>query len=185
MNRLTVRDAVVLFLLVAIGVVGRWAQPEWNFTPIAAIAVFAGYYFSSWIVALLVPLAALAVSNTVLPSYADRGILLAVFVMITAPVLLGVFLRRPCSGVAKMFRGAFCCVAPASAFFVVTNFAVWLVDGARLGYESSTAGLGACYAAAIPFYRTMLAGDAFYLAVLFGAFALAQRFAEMPVRAPN
>ena len=42
----TVQDLLVFALLVAIGVAGRWGQPEWCFTPTAAAAIFAGYYFS-------------------------------------------------------------------------------------------------------------------------------------------
>ena len=40
-------------------------------------------------------------------------------------------------------------------------------------YEKSLAGLTRCYLAAVPFYRWMLAGDGFYLVVLFGCWALA------------
>jgi len=35
--------------------------------------------------------------------------------------------------------------------------------------------LAACYLAGIPFFWNTLAGDAFYAALLFGAFALAER----------
>ena len=55
-------------------------------------------------------------------------------------------------------------------FFLSTNFSVWLFQGL---YEKTPAGLAACYTAALPFYRPMLAGDVFYAAVLFGAAALA------------
>ena len=40
------QDLLVFALLVAIGVAGRWGQPEWCFTPTAAAAIFAGLYFS-------------------------------------------------------------------------------------------------------------------------------------------
>ena len=42
------QDLLVFFLLIAIGVAGRWGQPEWCFTPTAAAAIFAGLYFSRW-----------------------------------------------------------------------------------------------------------------------------------------
>ena len=38
------------------------------------------------------------------------------------------------------------------------------------------AGLDACYVAAIPFFQNTVAGDLFYAALLFGGFALAERF---------
>ncbi len=73
--RQTLRDVLVFALLIAIGVVGRWAQPDWCFTPIAAVAVFAGFYFSRIGVALLVPLAVLGISDLVLPAYGSGGAL--------------------------------------------------------------------------------------------------------------
>jgi hypothetical protein len=53
----------------------------------------------------------------------------------------------------------------------VTNFAVWAFQS---DYPPTLAGLGACYWAAVPFFRWMLAGDLFYLAVLLGCMALAR-----------
>jgi len=58
-------------------------------------------------------------------------------------------------------------------FFVLTNFGVWLVSDL---YPRTAAGLVGCYIAAIPFFRNTLAGNAFYTLVLFGGFALAQRY---------
>ena len=55
----TISDLLVLVLLVAIGVAGRWGQPQWCFTPTAAAAIFAGYYFSRIGMALIVPFAIL------------------------------------------------------------------------------------------------------------------------------
>jgi hypothetical protein len=52
----------------------------------------------------------------------------------------------------------------------VTNFAVWAFQS---DYEKTLAGLAQCYWAAVPFYRWMLAGDIFYLAILLACWALA------------
>jgi hypothetical protein len=60
---------------------------------------------------------------------------------------------------------------PATAFYVATNFAVWAFTGL---YEKTLAGLAQCYLAAVPFYRTMLAGDVFFLIVLGGCLAIAR-----------
>ncbi len=61
----------------------------------------------------------------------------------------------------------------AVQFFLVTNFAVWWLLNS---YPKTVSGLAACYLAGIPFFWNTLAGDAFYAALLFGAFALAERF---------
>jgi hypothetical protein len=61
-------------------------------------------------------------------------------------------------------------------FFLITNFGVWLTDGL---YPRTLDGLVICYAAAIPFFRHTLAGDAVYTIVLFGGFMLMQRYFTM------
>ena len=67
-------------------------------------------------------------------------------------------------------RWAVCGLVPATLFFLVSNFAVWAFQS---DYAKTWAGLVQCYWAAIPFYRWMLSGDVFYLALLFGCAALA------------
>jgi hypothetical protein len=57
------QDLLVFFLLIAIGVAGRWGQPEWCFTPTAAAAIFAGVYFNRLAIAAMVPIAILANSR--------------------------------------------------------------------------------------------------------------------------
>jgi hypothetical protein len=59
-------------------------------------------------------------------------------------------------------------------FFVVTNFGMWATpDGF---YPHTVAGLGACYVAAIPFFRNTLLGDLAYCGLLFGLFELGKRY---------
>jgi hypothetical protein len=56
----------------------------------------------------------------------------------------------------------------------VSNFGTWALSGM---YPHTSAGLGACYVAAIPFFQNTLAGDLFYAALLFGGLRLAERVA--------
>ena len=169
-NRPLVLFDVVLFaLLVSIGVAGRWGQPEWGFTPIAAATVFAGYYFARKPIALLVPLAILGISDLLLPAYNSGPVMLATYAVMTVPVWFGRSLRGGQGIWAKAWRSAVCGLVPATLFYFVSNFAVWAFQS---DYEKSLAGLLQCYAAAVPFYRWMLAGDVFYLAVLAGCWTL-------------
>ncbi len=69
-----------------------------------------------------------------------------------------------------MLRLAICGLVPATLFWLVSNFAVWAFQS---DYEKSWAGLVHCYWMAVPFFRWMVAGDVFYLAVLFSCAALA------------
>ena len=59
----------------------------------------------------------------------------------------------------------------AFAFFVITNFGVWIVGG----YEKSIYGLIMCYIAAIPFYKGTLLGTFFYTPIFFGFYYLLQK----------
>jgi hypothetical protein len=60
----------------------------------------------------------------------------------------------------------------AAMFYLVTNFGVWVTG---VLYPQTAPGLLRCYTAAIPFFRNMLLGDACYVVLLFGGFALAEK----------
>lgn len=158
-------------LLVAIGVAGRWGQPAWGATPITAVALVAGAYFTHRGVAMLVPFASLFLSDLLLQAHDNGPVMFAVYGCMMATALLGPLLRDGTStGVKRFARFALCGTAPATWFFVVTNFAVWMF---RSDYTKTISGLTECYIAALPFYRNMLAGDVFYLGLMVLAFSLA------------
>jgi hypothetical protein len=158
----------VFAVLVAFGVLGRRFQPEWNFTPTAALALFSGFFFTDRRVAWLLPIAILAASNLWLDSYNHAGEMLAVYGSFLIPVALGALMRRRFT----FARVAVSSIASSVLFFLITNSAVWLY---RRGdaYVDSLAGLIACYNAGLIFFRWMLAGDLFFAAAIFGTYALA------------
>jgi Family of unknown function (DUF6580) len=166
----TIRDVCVFVLLVAIGVAGRWGQPQWCFTPTAATAIFAGCYFSRLRIAALVPIAILGISDLVLASYDNLGVMFATYAAMTVPVLFGRWLVNSRGTGRTVTRMLICGLLPAALFWLSSNFAVWAFQS---DYEKSLTGLVHCYAMAVPFFRWMLAGDIFYLAVLLGCSALA------------
>jgi hypothetical protein len=167
-NRVARQEIILFAVIVAFGVVGRWLQPQWNFTPTAALALFAGYIFRSCSAACLAPLAILAISDLVLPTHTNPGEMAAVYACFLVPVALGAVLRRKFT----LPRFAASAIAPSVIFFIITNFVVWLYRRGTV-YDDSFAGLLDCYAAALLFFRWMLAGDALFAAAIFGAFALA------------
>lgn len=165
MNKATARDAAVFALLVAVAVAGRWGQPDWGVTPMAAVALFAGRCFGARGWAVATPIAALLLSDLFLPGYSNLPVMMAVYGAMVAPALLGRLLRRG-EGPAWLARLAACSLAPATLFFLVTNLAVWAFQS---DYPKNAGGLAACYAAALPFYGRMLLGDVFFTAVVFAA----------------
>jgi hypothetical protein len=85
--------------------------------------------------------------------------------------LLGMgLLRKP--SVLRVAAGA---LAAPTSFFLLSNFAVW-AGGAM--YPRTLAGFGACYTAAIPFYRNDLVSTAITAGALFGLPALAAKIVE-------
>jgi uncharacterized protein DUF6580 len=178
MNRDKSLAAIVFCLLVALGVVGRWLGPHdgWlalapNFTPTAAIGLFAGFFFARRSVALLVPLAALAISNIWLESYGSWQLMAAVYGSFLVAPFLGRALRvNPTP--AKIVAAA---IVPAVTFYLTTNLMHWIVDGQHIHmmYSRDWNGLAACYAAGIPFFRWMLEGDLLFSGLLFGVYGLA------------
>ena len=126
--------------------------------------------FLALAVAALVPIAILAVSDLLLPAYNSLLVMLATYAVMAVPVWFGRMLRGEHRGWRLAGRYLLCGLVPATLFFVVSNFAVWAFQS---DYEKSLAGLAQCYAAAVPFYRWMLAGDLFYMAVFFACWSLA------------
>ena len=159
---------LLLALLILFGVLARRFQVQWNVTPTAALALFAGFFFTERKLAYMVPLAILVISNIFLPSHQSAGEMLAVYGSFLIPVALGGLVRRRFT----LARVACCTLASSVLFFLITNFAVWLY---RRGdaYADSWSGLLACYEAGLLFFRWMLAGDLFYAAAVFGSYALA------------
>ena len=182
------REVLVLLLLVAIGVAGRVWQPTWSFTPTAAVTIFAGYYFAQWRLAVFVPLAILAISDGFLAAHDNLPVAIVVYTFLTLPVLLGRWLRasQQGDGSSKAYRAAqlfLCGLLPATCFYLASNFAVWLF---KSDYPQTIEGLAHCYLAALPFYRSMLAGDLFYGAVAVAVTAaLTIGVGRLPQREPR
>ena len=156
------------FLALAIIVLAaalRIAPHPWNFTPVGAMALFSGAIIRDRRLAFLFPLLALFAGDIFVGFHKLMPIVYASFLV---SVAIGFWLRRRRSvariGAATLFG--------AIQFFLVTNFAVWAVG---LSYPRTGAGLLACYAAGVPFFWNTLAGDVFYVTLLFGGFALAER----------
>jgi hypothetical protein len=164
-------DLLVFALLVAIGVAGRWGQPQWSVTPTAAAAIFAGLYFSRIGIALLMPISILAISDILLPAHDSIPVMISTYSMMTLPVWFGRIQRGEQPRWLKFTRWGLFALLPATLFYLVTNFAVWAFQS---DYEKTLPGLVECYVAAIPFFRWMLAGDVFYIAVLLGCLAMAR-----------
>jgi hypothetical protein len=162
--------AAMWLALVTIAVIGRLWQPTWegstlwNATPLAGVALAAGYVFPSVIVAASVPVVALLVSDLALPAHDNLAVAIVVFAATAWPVLLGA------AGLLGTSRPRWIAVlggslASSLVFFFSTNIAHWLFAS---DYPRTAAGLGECLVAALPFYRWMPVGDVAWTVVVFG-----------------
>src|SRR5262245_96597 len=145
----------------------RLAPHWWNLTAVGAVCLFGGCYFHRRWAALLVPLAALAVSDALLQTFVYPGFGFAPnffkYVCFAATVPLGFLLR----GRERLLPVASASVAAAALFFLLSNFEVWLM-GHGVNYPRTPAGLLACYTAALPFALNMLYGNLLFSSLLFG-----------------
>lgn len=158
------RLAMLVSLIVAAAALRLLPHPA-NVTPIAAIALFGGSSFADKRLAFLVPLSALFMSDLVLGLYSHMEFVYASFAL---TVCLGFLLRARKTAITVGAAG----VASALIFFVVSDFGTWATSAL---YPKTLVGFIACLVAAIPFLRNMVFGDLFYVALLFGGFALLER----------
>ncbi len=155
--------------------------PHWpNFTPVAALALFGAASFDRKWLGLVIPLAAMLLSDALIGFHGSMGAVYTCFALIW---IIGLWsLQRPSAG-----RIAMASIVSSLLFFLITNFVVWY--GSSF-YPQSAAGLVGCYVAGLAFYNGTsfflngLLGDLFFSAVLFGSYyLLQQRFTVLrPVR---
>lgn len=160
----TAHVLLLIALTVAVALSRLLPHPP-NFSPVEAVALFGGAVFASRYVALLVPLAAMLLSDAFLGFHSGMWLIYGCMAVIA---LAGTFMRGRITALRVLGSG----IGAAVFFFVVTNFAVWAGSGM---YALSFDGLLTCYVAAIPFFANSLAGVLVYSLVLFGAHALLTR----------
>jgi hypothetical protein len=159
-------ETKIAVALVIAAAISRVVPHPWNFTPLTAIALFCGVRFRSPVAAIVTPLLALTVGDLALGLFPYEG-MMWVYLATALIVTLGL-LARPKSVVTSSLFG----LGGGLLFFAVTNFGVWATGHL---YPNTTAGLAACYAAAIPFYRSQIVADVLFTLALFGSHALAVR----------
>lgn len=156
---------IIALFFILMAVISRFLPHFPNFTPIAAIALFGGVYFSKKI-ALILPIAAMLVSDIFIGFY-EPLIMLSVYGSFVLSVLLGFWLKKH----KNWFTVLGSALACSLVFFVITNFAVWAFSP---WYAKTLSGLSQCYLMAIPFFRNTLLGDLFYVSVFFGAYEIVE-----------
>ena len=152
-------------VLIALASFSRLIPHPMNFAPIMALALFGGVYFDKRIAPIL-PLAALLISDYFIGFYQGIEFTYAAFII---SVFVGMWLKS--RKTVPMIAGV--TIASSILFFIISNFGVWYVE---ILYPKTFAGLMECYAMALPFFRNTIAGDLFYVAVMFGVYEAAMKY---------
>ena len=170
---------VILAVLIVLGVAGRLLPHPPNFTPMAAIALFAGFIFLKRYIAVIA-----VVVTMLLTDYFAFGYLSAewfasksmwvVYLALLFPIVFKNFLQKKLG----FFRVAGAALASSTVFFIATNFAVWAFSPM---YEKTLEGLVLCYTMAIPFFQNTVAGDLIWSGVIFGTYFLLRHYSNLQI----
>jgi len=169
------RDVLLAFVFITIGFIYRLIPVHIpNFTPVAAMALVGGMYMGRKSLALLVPVAALYLSDIILNNYVFKAaftgetgfILWADYMYFTygamlIAVVIGMFLAKKSVG-SKILVGG---LLSSLTFYAFADFGSWLTLPM---YPKTIAGLMASYVNGFPFFLATLLGNIVFAAIFIG-----------------
>lgn len=177
LKNLNARNWILFFMMIA-AVATRFIylgeqQSVWsNFTPIGAIALFGGTYFTNRYKAYLVPLCILFASDIFIThSYTGKwtffyGGFAIVYICFALMVYVGSLIKKV--NVKTVLLASLVSVA---LHWLLTDIEPWL---AGTLYSKGVEGYFQSLVAAIPFEKNLLLGNLLFGAVLYGGFELAK-----------
>ena len=170
---------VILAVLIALGVAGRLLPHPPNFTPMAAIALFAGFIFIKRYMAVVAVISTMLLCDyfafgSLSASWFGSKSMFVVYLALLFPIVFKNFLQKKI-GVLRIFGAA---LASSSVFFLATNFAVWAFSPM---YEKTLEGLVLCYTMAIPFFQNTVAGDLIWSGVIFGTYFALRNYSNLQI----
>lgn len=149
--------------LIIIGILLRFIPHTANFTPVAAIALFAGVYLNKK-QALIVPFLLMVLSDIFLGMHNVVIFTWGSFVLVT---LLGSWAKNH-KTILSMISTS---VVSSVLFYLITNFGVWAMGW----YPQNLKGLLDCYILGLPFLRNFSFATLLYMSVFCGAYELIAR----------
>ena len=160
--------ALVGLLLLALAT--RFWLADWpNFKPIAAVAIFAGYFCERKSLALIAVVAIMLVSDAVIGFY-EPLIMASVYASLLLACGLGMLMQKRLRVDSKMFSkiGSISAAALVASvlFYLLTNTAVWAAGW----YPADLNGWIAALVAGLPFFKFTLAGNLLFSCLLFSLY---------------
>jgi hypothetical protein len=151
-----------IITLTIIGIISRLVPHLPNMTPVGATTLFSSAKFG-FKKGMIILLFTMLITDVVIGLH---SVMWATYGSFMIALLIGRWLQKNCS-LVRIMTGTF---VSSLVFFVITNFAVWLVPNGM--YAKTLAGLTQCYIMALPFFRNSLIGDFSYSAIFFGGYAV-------------
>ena len=144
-------------LLLGLGIIGvltlsRLIPHPPNFTPILGMAVFSGAIINRRLIAYLISLVAMLISDLYLGFHSGMPI---IYFSLALCVLIGTFIEAR----VRILNFALGISAGVIVFYLITNFAVWYGSGM---YDYSFSGLITCYVMALPFLQNTIISSMIY-----------------------
>jgi len=170
---------VILAVLIALGVAGRLLPHPPNFTPMAAIALFAGFIFIKRYMAVVAVISTMLLCDyfafgSLSASWFGSKSMFVVYLALLFPIVFKNLLQKKL-GVLRIFGAA---LASSTVFFLATNFAVWAFSPM---YEKTLEGLVLCYTMAIPFFQNTVAGDLIWSGAIFGTYFALRNYSNLQI----
>ena len=167
------------YLYITIGILAvaltRLIPHPFNFSPLGALALFAGSKFDKKSLALAVPLLATFISDVILNNFFYKAMFptftlfyngwYIVYFSYALIALAGyLFLKQD-----KWWKLIIGSIGASILFFIISNLSYWTSYNM---YTKDFTGLMSCYTAAIPFFKSTLIGNLLWTLVLFGIYHL-------------
>lgn len=142
---------------------------DWSgFSPVIAIALFAGFIIKQKDMSFILPLLALFISDAVIQLLYTQDLFPYAgfysgqwknYLILLAATLIGWALKG--RNYKSLLAGT---IAAPTVFFLISNGMVWM--GSQITYSKDFAGLMTSYEAGLPFYRNSLVATLLFLPVI-------------------
>jgi len=172
---------IVFGLLILVASLYRiWDGRPWGFAPQIAMALFAGAMIKNKKLAFILPIASMFLSdalyevlyiNGLSPIYGFYQGQIVNYILFASLTFFGFWIRR-----INWFKIAAASIMAPTAYFIVSNFAVWLGGGGWFRPKTFS-GLIMTYTDGLPFYRGSVEGTIVFSVLLFGGYYIISRIA--------
>lgn len=155
-----------LLVVVLLAALSRFLPHPPNFTPIIAMGLFGGAYFSDRRLAFGALFAAMLLSDIFIGFHPTMPYTYGALALV---VLLGGKMSASRTSFVPVMGFSF---GAALLFFVISNFGVWHLRGF---YPQTAEGLALCFTMALPFLKYTVGSTMIYSALLFGGFEFSEK----------